>query len=89
MAANSWTREENEQFKNALKLFCAFSPARFQSMAEYLHKPMVHVKEHYEEMVDDLLEIGSTGLLSAELTEAMLQSLYQVERTVWNKEEHE
>lgn len=90
MAANSWTREENEQFKNALKLFCAFSPTRFESIAEYLRKPVADIKEHYQELVNDLLEIGSNQVLSDhQLSETLVQGLYEVERTVWNKEEHE
>lgn len=90
MAANSWTREENKQFKNALQLFSAFLPNRFEKIAAYLQKSVVGVMEHYQELVDDLLEIGSSHIsLPEELTDAVAPSMYPVERTRWNKEEHE
>ncbi|ESQ48985.1 hypothetical protein EUTSA_v10022070mg [Eutrema salsugineum] len=90
MAAKSWTREENVQFKNALVKFSAFCPTRFQSVAQYLQKSKVDVKERYKEMVKDLLEIGSSRIAFAEgLTDAAAQRLYPVDETIWSKEDHE
>ncbi|XP_010489754.1 PREDICTED: transcription factor DIVARICATA-like [Camelina sativa] len=84
MAENSWTREENEKFKNALEVFSAFLPTRFEKIAECLQKPVPDVKKHYEEMVNDLLR----GIaFPNELNEA--QSSYEAERTKWSKETHE
>lgn len=90
MVAHLWTREENEQFKSLLQFFSASSRSRFHSIAAYMQKAVVDVMEHYEELVDDLLEMGSSLFdLTDELTESMAQNLYQAQKTVWNKEEHE
>ncbi|CAE5966781.1 unnamed protein product [Arabidopsis arenosa] len=90
MVETSWTREENEKFKNALVIFSVFLPTRFKSIAEYVQKSVADVKEHYKEMVNDLLEMGSSRVaFPNKLTEAMAQSSYQAERTKWNKETHE
>ncbi|XP_010468104.1 PREDICTED: transcription factor DIVARICATA-like [Camelina sativa] len=84
MAENSWTREENEKFKDSLVVFSAFLPTRLEKIAEYLQKPVPDVKKHYEEMVNDLLR----GIaFPNELNEA--QSSYEAERTKWCKETHE
>lgn len=88
MAANSWTNEENEQFKNAVQVFSAFSPNRLELIAQFLGKSVVDVKEHYQEMVDDLLEIRSSQLaLSNGMFDAV--ELCQIEKPIWDKEEHE
>ena len=90
MAENSWTTEENEMFKDALVMFTAFLLTRFESVAEYVDKSVDDVKEHYKELVNDLLEMGSSRVaFPNELTKDMAQSSYQAERTIWTKETHE
>ncbi|KAJ4885863.1 Duplicated homeodomain-like superfamily protein [Raphanus sativus] len=90
MAANSWTNEENEQFKNAVQVFSVFSPNRFERIAQFLGKSVVDVMEHYQKMVDDLLEIGSSQIaLSNGLFDAAVPSWCRMEKLIWNKEEHE
>ncbi|KAH0944001.1 hypothetical protein HID58_003638, partial [Brassica napus] len=81
-----WT--SNEQFKNAVQVFSAFSPNRFELIAQFLGKSVVDVKENYQEMVDDLLEIRSSQLaLSNGMFDAV--ELCQIEKPIWDKEEHE
>ncbi|KAL9290938.1 putative transcription factor MYB/SANT family [Arabidopsis thaliana] len=90
MAENSWTTEENEMFKDALVMFTAFLLTRFESVAEYVDRSVDDVKEHYKELVNDLLEMGSSRVaFPNELTKDMAQSSYQAERTIWTKETHE
>ncbi|KAF8106606.1 hypothetical protein N665_0137s0057 [Sinapis alba] len=90
MSENSWTNEENERFKNAVQWFSAFSPKRFESIAQFLGKSVVDVKEHYKEMVDDLLETGSSQIaLSNEMFDSVVPSCCRIERLIWDKEEHE
>ncbi|KAJ0244204.1 hypothetical protein HA466_0188760 [Hirschfeldia incana] len=90
MAANSWTNEENEQFKNAVQLFSAFSPNRFERIAQFLRKSLVDVMEHYQEMVDDLLEIRTSQIaLSNGMFDAVVPTWCRIEKLIWDKEEHE
>ncbi|RID80830.1 hypothetical protein BRARA_A03465 [Brassica rapa] len=90
MAANSWTQEENEQFKDAVQRFSAFFPDRFECIAQRLQKSVVDVKEHYQEMVDDLLEIRSSQIaLSNGMFDAVEPSWCRIEKPIWDIEEHE
>ncbi|CAN8270080.1 unnamed protein product [Cochlearia groenlandica] len=90
MELNSWGKEENDIFKNVLMMFSPFSLTRFESIAEFVQKPVDEVKKHYDELVKDLLEAGSNEVtFPRELTNEMVQRLYQVEKTMWNREEHE
>ncbi|KAJ4885862.1 Duplicated homeodomain-like superfamily protein [Raphanus sativus] len=90
MAANSWTKEENELFKNAVECFSAFSPNRFERIAHFVWRPVVEVIEHYQEMVDDLLEIRSSQIaLSNGMFDAVLPSWCRVEKPKWDIDEHE
>ncbi|CAN7112800.1 unnamed protein product [Brassica rapa subsp. narinosa] len=90
MTANSWTQEENEQFKDAVQRFSAFFPDRFECIAQRLQKSVVDVKEHYQEMVDDLLEIRSSQIaLSNGMFDAVEPSWCRIEKPIWDIEEHE
>ncbi|CAA7059931.1 unnamed protein product [Microthlaspi erraticum] len=90
MVAHLWTREKNEQFKELLQLHSATSRSRFHNIAAYIQKPVVEVMEHYQELVDDILEMGSTLFdLPDNMTESMAQNLYQMQKTVWSRDEHE
>ncbi|CAH2052854.1 unnamed protein product [Thlaspi arvense] len=88
MVSSSWTKKENDDFKIALMLFSAFCPSRFELMATYLRKSEVAVKEHYQDLVEDLLE---SGLSQTALPGDMIGAIAQppVKRTIWKKEEHE
>ncbi|CAH2052875.1 unnamed protein product [Thlaspi arvense] len=88
MVSSSWTKKKNDDFKIALLLFSAFCPSRFEFMAMFLRKSEVAVKKHYKDLVEDLLENGSSQTaLPGEMIGAIEQPL--VERTIWKKEEHE
>ncbi|KAL0719646.1 hypothetical protein Bca4012_068970 [Brassica carinata] len=90
MDASSWTNKENEQFKNAVQWFCAFSPNRFECIAQFLGKSVVDVMKHYQEMVDDLLEIvPSQTALSNGMFDAAVPRWCRIEKPIWDKEEHE
>ncbi|KAL0857803.1 hypothetical protein Bca101_062957 [Brassica carinata] len=90
MAANSWTKEENNQFKHAVLRFSAFSPNRFECIAQFLRKSVVDVMEHYQEMVDDLLNIRpSQTALSNGIFDTAVPSWCRIEKPIWDKEEHE
>lgn len=90
MDASSWTDEENERFKNAVQWFCAFSPNRFERIAQFLGKSVVDVMEHYQEMVVDLLEIvPSQTALSNGMFDTVVPRWCRIEKPIWDKEEHE
>ncbi|KAF2544080.1 hypothetical protein F2Q70_00037534 [Brassica cretica] len=90
MAVNSWTQEENEQFKDAVQRFSAFFPNRFECIAQRLQKSVVDVKGHYQETVDDLLEIRSSQIaLSNGMFDAVEPSWCRIEKPIWDIEEHE
>ncbi|CAF2360503.1 unnamed protein product, partial [Brassica napus] len=59
MAASQWTRSEDKMFEHALVLFPEGSPNRWEIIADQLQKSAGEVREHYEALVHDVIEIDS------------------------------
>ncbi|CAN8257148.1 unnamed protein product [Cochlearia groenlandica] len=59
MESSQWTRSEDKIFEEALVIFPEESLNRWDKIAEQLHKTSKEVKEHYEDLVHDVLEIDS------------------------------
>ncbi|KAF8115252.1 hypothetical protein N665_0029s0090 [Sinapis alba] len=59
MASSQWTRSEDKMFEEALVLFPEGSPNRWEIIAGQLQKSSGEVREHYEALVHDVIEIDS------------------------------
>lgn len=59
MVSSQWTRSEDKMFEQALVLFPEESPNRWEIIADQLQKSAGEVKEHYEALVHDVIEIES------------------------------
>ncbi|KAL0736597.1 hypothetical protein Bca4012_012807 [Brassica carinata] len=59
MAPSQWTRSEDKIFEHALVLFPEGSPNRWEIIAGQLQKSAGEVREHYEALVHDVIEIDS------------------------------
>ncbi|WZZ23142.1 transcription factor DIVARICATA [Brassica rapa] len=59
MASSQWTRSEDKMFEHALVLFPEGSPNRWEIIADQLQKSAGEVREHYEALVHDVIEIDS------------------------------
>nr|VDD21048.1 unnamed protein product [Brassica rapa] len=59
MASSQWTRSEDKMFEHALVLFPEGPPNRWEIIADQLQKSAGEVKEHYEALVHDVIEIDS------------------------------
>ncbi|CAH8389476.1 unnamed protein product [Eruca vesicaria subsp. sativa] len=90
MAASAWTKEENEKLKKAVQWFPAYLPNRFEFIARCLGKSVVDVMEHYQDMVDDLLETRSSPIAFADwMIYGIEPSWCRIPRQIWDKQEHE
>ncbi|KAJ0266412.1 hypothetical protein HA466_0004260 [Hirschfeldia incana] len=59
MASSQWTRSEDKMFEHALVIFPEGSPNRWEIIAGQLQKSTDEVREHYEALVHDVIEIDS------------------------------
>ncbi|CAH8379742.1 unnamed protein product [Eruca vesicaria subsp. sativa] len=59
MASSQWTRSEDKMFEHALVLFPEGSPNRWEIIAGQLQRSAGEVREHYEALEHDVIEIES------------------------------